>query len=382
LYEKSVVRNRRFGRLKVLTQKVISMKTVKIGVIGCGVIGSQHLQSAMELPMTIPVAVADIDVTRAEEIARQFKVPTVHGSGEALLDNPDIEAVVLALTTSVRQGLAVKALRRGKHVLIEKPAAANQAELEIIASAAREHPELVVAFSSARYHFLPHSRAVTDFIATGALGELRSIHFRGILPPGPATTTPPPAWRVNRAANGGGILVNWGIYELDYIFGLTGWSLKPLHVLANCWGISPQFQNYVAPGSDAEEHFSSFITCENGTVISFERGERVASCSETTARMVGSKGSLNLSMFPEIGKKIVFHNSAENQGVWDEVIWEGDEDFDMHRVGIIRDFAEAILEKRQPQTNVERAMILQKLTDAIYRSAEAGLPVAFADRGF
>lgn len=66
------------------------------------------------------------------------------------------------------------------------------------------------------------------------------------------------------------------------MFGITGWTLQPRHVLARFWGVPPQFSHSVAPGSDADEHFASFITCEGGTVISFERGERVASRSETT----------------------------------------------------------------------------------------------------
>src|SRR5690606_20265892 len=216
----------------------------------------------------------------------------------ALMEDPEIEGVILGLPSGFRVGLSIEALRRGKHVLVEKPAALNLEELLQIAEAAEAAPGRVVAFASARYQFLPHVKPVTEFIASGALGDLRVIHFRATLPPGPPPTSPPPAWRVSRAQNGGGILVNWGIYELDYMFGLTGWTLQPRHVLANFWGISPQFSQYVAEGSDGDEHFAAFITCENGTVISYERGERVASRSETVARIVGTKGSLSLAMFP------------------------------------------------------------------------------------
>lgn len=351
------------------------MRKIKLGVIGCGVIGGQHMLSAVELPVTELHAVADVVKERAAEAALKYDVSKVFASSEELLSDDDVEGVILALPAGFRVGLAIEALRRGKHVLVEKPAALNEQELREIADAGRAAPQQVLAFCSARYQFLPHTKAVAEFVSTGALGEIRAIHFRATLPPGPVPTAPPPAWRVSRAQNGGGILVNWGIYELDYIFGITGWSLKPRHVLANFWGIPPQFSEYVDPASDADEHFSSFITCDNGTVISYERGERVASRSETIARIVGTKGSLSLSMFPEEGKKIIFHNSAQGKGVWDEVIWEGDEDWVPTRVGVVEDFALSILENRPPKTGIREAMVLQKITDAIYRSADTCAPV-------
>jgi len=352
-----------------------TLNPVRYGVIGCGVIGPQHIQSAMELEHTTVVAVADKMKPRAEELAAKWNVPRVYDDAIALMEDPEVEAVVLALATGYRVGLAQEAIRRGKHVMLEKPAALNAGELAEIQKVARERPDVLVAGASARYMFMPHVETVRNFIASGALGDLRVIHFRGILPPGPQPTAPPPPWRLSRGQNGGGILVNWGIYELDYMFGLTNWTLKPRHVLANFWGIPPQFSHYADPASDADSHFASFITCEGGTVISFERGERVAAKGETIARIVGTKGSLTLSMFPENNKKIVFHNSASDKGVWDEVIWQGDEDWPSTRLGIIDDFARAIRDKRQPQTNLARAMVLQKITDAIYQSADERRPI-------
>lgn len=352
------------------------MDRVRIGVIGCGVIGAHHMQSAVELPQTELVAVADVMEDRARAAAEKWGAARVYTGAQQMLDDPEVDAVVLALPAGFRVGLAAEALQRGKHVLVEKPAALNTAELLEIAAASKAAPDRVLAFCSSRYQFMPHTKVTRDFIATGALGPIRSIHFRGMLPPGPPPTSPPPAWRVSRAQNGGGILVNWGIYEFDYFLGLTGWSLKPRNVLANFWPISPQFSNYVDPASDADEHVCAMITCDGGTVISYERGERVAGPSETIARIIGTKGSLSLAMFPQEGKKIIFHNSAQNKGVWDEVIWEGSEDWTPTRVGVLDDFANAILEHRPPQTGIAQALVMQQITDAIYKSADSGAPVS------
>ena len=232
--------------------------------------------------------------------------------------------------------------------------------------------KLICACCSARYRFLESANFVTDFIAGGALGKLRVVRCRATSAAGPPPEKTPPVWRVNKTLNGGGILVNWGPYDLDYLLGITGWSLKPKLVLAQTWPIPPQFECHVAPGSDAEEHFAAMIRCQGGTVIMFERGEQVAAQSENAWQLIGTKGSLQLKMIAEKGKKIIFDNSSTEKGVFSEVIWEGDEDSSQVHSGPVNDFAKAIREKRQPKTGLEQSMIIQEITDAIYTSAEQG----------
>jgi len=60
----------------------------------------------------------------------------------------------------------------------------------------------------------------------------------------------------------------------------------------------------------------------------------------------------------------------EAKGIFPEVIWEGDEDHTRVHVGPVEDFARAIREKRQPKTGLKQALTIQKITDAIYASAE------------
>lgn len=346
------------------------LKIVNIGVIGCGAIGPQHMQTAVELDHTNLVAVADIDETRARQAAEKYGAADYYTDPMALLDNANIHAVVLALPAGLRSDLAVEALRQGKHILIEKPPARNLAEFDKMAAVAGD---CIVACASARYMLMPHSDAVRSFIASGALGEIRSIHFRNLLPPGPPPTAPPPGWRVSREIGGGGVMVNLSSYDLDYILGMTGWTLKPRHVLARWWPIAPQFANYVAPGSDADEHFTAYITCDNGTAIYLERGERVAGAPESSMRIVGANGSMKLSHFPDDEKRVVCYG-LEN-GAGEKVIWEGKEDWSDTRIGILDDFARAIIEERQPQTGLKRARILQQLFDAVYTSSDENRPV-------
>lgn len=354
------------------------MKPVNLGVIGCGVIGAKHIEAAVGFNLLNVIAVADRVEGRGQEIARNFGVKKVYPDGEALLEDPEVEAVVLALPTGLRTALAMRAFSRGKHVLLEKPSAMNVAEVKQLLS---KRGDLVCACCSSRYRFSKSANFITDFIARGVLGKLRVVHCRAIYAAGPPPDKQPPPWRVNKSMNGGGILVNWGSYDLDYLLGITGWSLKPKVVLAQTWPIPPQFECHVAPGSDAEEHFAAMISCEGGTVISFERGERVAVQSEDAWQIIGTKGSLQLRMCPEEGKKIVYNNSSTVKGVFSEVVWEGEGEEDNSRIhaGPVEDFARAIRENRRPRTGLEQALILQKIVDAIYTSAEQGKAVTIEE---
>ncbi|MFW6457725.1 MAG: Gfo/Idh/MocA family protein [Planctomycetota bacterium] len=347
------------------------MKPVNVGIVGCGAIGPSHIEAGQASEGVNIQAVADIDEEKARKTAEEFQIPEHYTDAQKIFDHPDIEGVVLALPTGFRGELAIRALDAGKNVLLEKPAAMNCEELEEIKKAAGD---LVVASCSARYRFLKTSDLVTEFIAEGNLGDLRILRCRGLIPAGPPPEKEPPPWRVNKELNGGGILVNWGCYDLDYLLGLCGWELRPEWVLAQNWPVPPQFKSHIAPGSDAEEHSSAMIKCTGGTVVMFERGEKLPMQQETAWQITGTKGTVHLSMNSD-EKKILFDNTSTEEGVFREVLWEGKEDMTPVHAQPIVNFAQAIRGESDPKTGLEEAMVLQKITDAIYESSEGGRPV-------
>jgi len=351
------------------------MEPVRLGIIGCGVIGSVHLRYAAQNPRVAVVAVADLIPERVSAAQEQYQVPKAYGEGRELLADPDVEAVVLAMPANVRTALALDALRAGKHTLIEKPIAMNAAEVRAIIAARGDR---VAACCSSRYRFLPSAQATAAFIATGALGEIRVVRARAIHSAKEPPARMPPTWRLRRAENGGGILMNWGCYDLDYLLGITGWTLQPQQVFAQTWCVPPAYESHIAPDSDAETHFAALIRCAGGSVISFERGEYVAAAPDEAWQIIGSAGSLRLNMMAEHGKRIVFDRASTSRGVVSEVIWEGDEDNEMYHGGPVRDLAAAIREGRPPMTTLENALLIQQISDAIYASAARGLSVPLA----
>ncbi len=210
------------------------------------------------------------------------------------------------------------------------------------------------------------------FIASGVLGALRVVRCRVIKPAEKPPEVPPPAWRLSRSLNGGGIAVNWGCYDLDYLLGITGWVLKPKVVLAQAWPVPPRLESHLAPGSDAETHFAVIIVCESGTTIMLERGEYMAAQTEENYQIIGSNGSLDLTMTGKKDKKTVFFNASPEKGVISKTIWQGDENSETIHARLLQDFALAVRQRSQPRTNLEQALVIQKITDAVYASAGQG----------
>ena len=347
------------------------MERVRLGVVGCGVMGARHLEAALESPVMEPYALAERFEDRRAAAAEEYGVRKAYESGAELIEDCDVDAVVLAMPTCERDELAVQALQAGKHLLVEKPVAMNAAAVERMIAARGDR---VAACCSCRFHFTRSARAAAELIGDGVLGRLRVIYCRAHGGVGPARGKMPPAWRLMKALNGGGILVNWGCYDLDYLLGLTGWQLRPRTVLARTWTVPPRVASRLPDGSDAETHFTALIACDGGTVISFERGEYMPAHTQNAWQIVGDHGALNLVMTPMENKQIV-HDELTADGLASHVIWQGTEGWDDNRGCAVKDFAEAIVEGREPRTTLEKAFVIQRISDAVYESAETGKAV-------
>ncbi len=352
------------------------MDPVKLGVIGCGVIGSRHLSIASDSEHIELVAAADMIESYRERAVERFNPPKMYTNDIDLLDDENVEAVVLAFPTQYRTEVALRAFERGKHVLIEKPIAMNVDEVNQLIAA---RGDLVSGCCSSRNRFNKAARLATQLITSGGLGELRTVHCRAKRGCGKQPDSPRPAWRLTKALNGGGILVNWGCYDIDFLLGITGWKLKPKTVFAQTWTVPPVFESHIAPGSDAETHYLALVRCENGTAITLERGEFMANTSHSDWEIIGSEGALKLNMGDGNPEKVQHSHTTTEEGVTTNPLANLDDTEEPHYANPLTDFAAAIRENRQPITGLEQALVVQQITDAIYASAESGTAVEIED---
>ena len=351
------------------------MRPVRFGLIGCGVIGKGHLKTMLSLPQHIElVAVADLLESRRAEAAAAIQEQagaevaartTIHVDDDELLADERIEAVAVALPTGVRDAVVQKALKLGRHVLFEKPPAMHASTIERFMALRNGR---IASCGSCRVTYVPSVEAVSRFVAEGGIGPIRLVRIRATKAAGGPPRKPPPPWRQSFCLNGGGILVNWGIYDLNYMMELTNWQLEPVAAMAQCWPIAPVYDDRVAACSDADSHFAAMIRCEGGEAIVFERGEFMPVRTEQQWQIVGTEGTLTMTMVAGNNSVVELDRADRQQGVVSQELWRGDDAVNGMKAHY-EDFIAAIHDGRQPRGNLEQCLVMQKVFDAIYASA-------------
>jgi UDP-N-acetylglucosamine 3-dehydrogenase len=148
------------------------MKKLGVAVIGTGFWGKNHARVYRELPSTELVAICDVDAKRAKDIADQFGVK-LYTSSARMLKNKDIEAVSICTWSTMLAREALRALRAGKHVLVEKPMATNTRQARRLIEAAEENGlHLTVGFLM---RFIPGLQRIREATEKRKIGDLVCI---------------------------------------------------------------------------------------------------------------------------------------------------------------------------------------------------------------
>jgi predicted dehydrogenase len=150
---------------------------LRIGILGCGNIAAQFADDASTCQRARVVACGSRSRATAETFAALHGPPAgdlrPHGSYDALLADPEVEAVYLTLPNTLHRTWTERALAAGKHVLCEKPMALTSADAEAMFAAADQSGRLLVEAYMYRAH--PLTAAVGDAIRGGVIGEVRLI---------------------------------------------------------------------------------------------------------------------------------------------------------------------------------------------------------------
>jgi len=184
-----------------------------VGIIGCGGIGKKR---AAHLPGARLVACADAQPDRAAALATGTPGAVACADWHDLLKRNDVDLVVIATTNDFLAEISLAAVQAGKHVLVEKPAARNIAELDPVIAAARQARRQVRVGFNHRYH--PALLKAHALLASGVLGPLMFV--RGRYGHG-GRVGYDKEWRADPARSGGGELIDQGVHLID----LARWFL-------------------------------------------------------------------------------------------------------------------------------------------------------------
>jgi len=188
---------------------------VRFGILGAARIAPAAIvKPARKNPEASIVAVAARQPLRARRFAKKHGIPRIHQSYDALIADTEVDAVYIALPNNLHALWTDRALREGKHVLCEKPLAANADEARRVSRLAAEKG--LVLCEAMHYRFHPVAKRMKEHVQSGRLGPLRQVEAYFCVPP-----LPPGNIRF-KFELAGGATMDLGCYTVDAVRFLTG----------------------------------------------------------------------------------------------------------------------------------------------------------------
>src|SRR6516165_5093230 len=177
-------------------------------IIGCGLIGKKRVTG---MPPGAQLVVAcDTNLARAEELVKLAKSGRAVADFQSAVADPQVQVVFIATLNSTLQPIALAAVKNGKHVLVEKPAAISVKELDELEAAAKKSGVLVRVGYNHRYH--PACLKALELFRSGALGPMMFV--RGRYGQG-GRIGYEKEWRADPKLSGGGELIDQGVHLID-----------------------------------------------------------------------------------------------------------------------------------------------------------------------
>ncbi|MBC7902600.1 MAG: Gfo/Idh/MocA family oxidoreductase, partial [Gemmatimonadaceae bacterium] len=209
------------------------MDKIKWGIIGCGDVTEKKSGPAFnKVPDSQLVAVMRRDASKAEDYAKRHQVPKWYSDAQALINDPQVNAVYIATPPSSHKEYAIAALRAGKPVYVEKPMAMNAAEgREMNAEAELTNIRLTVAHYRRE---LPLFKTIKSLLAENAIGRPIFADLKMMQPAAlPLVAKTETNWRTNPAVSGGGLFHDLAPHQLDLMYYFFGKPVKATGVSTN-----------------------------------------------------------------------------------------------------------------------------------------------------
>lgn len=340
------------------------MDKLRIGLIGAGSIGKIHAHSIKSIEDVELSAIVDIKPERAKDLAEGCDVKRVYTDYIEMLDREHPDAVVIATPNYLHAKMAIESLTRGVHVFCEKPMAMNAREAEEMVKARDRSGRILMLGMCQR--FRNDSKAIKEIVLNGELGD---IYFTKITLLRRAGIPGMGSWFTTKALSGGGPLIDLGPHVLDLALWLQGfpkavsakgYTFSMLGKQNKClggWGI-PE------PGGpfDVEDLAVALIKLENGGVMYLEVSWALYT-KEDTFNIILSGDKAGASLMPPL-------KFTEAEGKWIET------EIKCTETNIyleeMKHFVECIRQNTSPGPLPEHGVIVMKIIDAIYKSANTG----------
>jgi len=262
---------------------------VRWGIAATGGIARAFADALGRVPDAELVAVASRTPARAQEFADEVGAARAHGTYAALADDPDVDVVYVASPHARHHDDAVLYLEHGKHVLCEKPLALNAAQVQAMTDAARRNDRFLMEALWSR--FLPAYEELVHLVDHGAIGEVQLVEADFGFRVGEID----PTHRLFDRTQGGGALLDLGIYPLNLAFQVLG---HPIAV-----------QAAGTIGTTGVDEQTALVLRHGGDTLSVLKAAIRASYT-CTARIAGTAGSIAIPAFMHCPQHLVVQTLA------------------------------------------------------------------------
>ncbi len=348
-------------------------KVLKIGIVGCGEIAMENLTAIQQSGNSKVVIAMDTQINLAESLARKaHAVPT--DAFEEVLIHKDVEAIFICTPHYLHAQLGIRAAKKGKHVILEKPIATKIKDArDLISICHKNKVKLAVAYIM-RYE--NNVQQAKKLVRAGIIGNIIGIEVHWIADKpetywsGGFTGRAHTDWRESKRCSGGGILLMNCSHLFDYIEFITG--LNPIRYYS-------QYGTFLTD-VEVEDYFFGVLRYNNGAIGSVLASSKMVGGrypgEERGVRLYGAYGQIVIGDPHSLFVYTTRHDKDIPPDRWNEIPNEKNESKkglpkanNSPRTLFVREAAQAILEDREPPISGEIAFRSLKTCVKLYESS-------------
>jgi myo-inositol 2-dehydrogenase / D-chiro-inositol 1-dehydrogenase len=249
---------------------------LNIGIIGAGRIGKVHAATlAFRVAEAVPLAIADVNLAAARELAGRCGIPRVCESAAEMLADPEIEAVLICSSTDTHADLVCAAAAAGKHIFCEKPIDHSLAKIDLaLAAVAKASVKLQIGFNR---RFDANFARVRQAVVSGEIGEPHLLH---IVSRDPA---PPPVAYIKVS---GGMFLDMTIHDFDMARFLIGDEVEEVYTAAGV-RVDPA----IGAAGDVDTALI-VLRFRNGAIGTIDNSRKAVYGYDQRVEILGSAGSI------------------------------------------------------------------------------------------
>ncbi len=345
-------------------------RQLRIGCIGTGRIAERQVAVLRELSIdgVRVIAAAGRNAERLSLFGEKYDIPNLYTDWRRLTGNPDIDAVLVCTPNSMHYENTVHALRRGKHVLLEKPMATNAEEAEEMEREAKQSGKLLMmAF---QHRFNPEAQMLRRAALDGTLGDIvyvraQALRRRGI-----------PSWGVfgQKEQSGGGPLIDIGVHVMEMAHYIMG-SPRPATARGSVYtyigdkpcDVACKWGPWDHATYSVEDLGVGFVTFDNGASMTIETSYAAHIEDDVwNVQVMGTKGGGTTAP----GKLFFDHAGIMRNET--PAFLDKTDGFTRK----MRHFCECVLDGVPCEAPAGDGVVLQKMLDGLYRSAEQKREIA------